>query len=239
MTFRVKSWVFFQDFLPISKNTIKETLLLLKALFRSEAGFKDLKNMHKKPLSGAFRHFAWMEPSKSEISNYLHEFAAILSAQNICEQAVSCFILTRRTSLTLGILTFKTHVLVTPGFWFACLCLGWPQPCCLQNSSTPTSFAAFHRAQLWYFVGAGQAHPWRFWGHSATAFWAACPTKCFVNASCSTAKLQSAQKKSSAHLQLKEVFRWEDLPGQELHVCTDVRAYLLTFCINNTIGQIL
>lgn len=50
MTFRVKSWGFFQDFLPISKNTIKETLLLLKALFRSEAGFKDLKNMHKKPL---------------------------------------------------------------------------------------------------------------------------------------------------------------------------------------------
>lgn len=46
---------------------------------------------------------------------------------------------------------------------------------------------------------------------------------------------QSAQKKSFAHLQLKEVFIWEDLPEQELHVSTDVTAYLLLFCINNTI----
>lgn len=50
MTFRVKSWDFFQDFLPISKNIISETWSLLKALFRSEAGFKYLKNKHKTTL---------------------------------------------------------------------------------------------------------------------------------------------------------------------------------------------
>lgn len=49
MTFRVMSWGFFQDFLPISKNIIKEILLLLKALFRLEAVFKCLKNKHKNP----------------------------------------------------------------------------------------------------------------------------------------------------------------------------------------------
>lgn len=50
---------FFQDFLPISKNTIKDTLSPIKALFRSEAGSKDPKDMHKKTLNGVFgRHFA-------------------------------------------------------------------------------------------------------------------------------------------------------------------------------------
>lgn len=67
---------FFQDFLPIS---IKDTLLLIKALFRLEAQLKDLKNMHEKTLNGIFRwHFAWMEASKSYITNYLYEFAAII-----------------------------------------------------------------------------------------------------------------------------------------------------------------
>lgn len=40
-------------------------LLLLKALFKSEAGFKYLKNKHKITLSDVFKHFTWMEPSKS------------------------------------------------------------------------------------------------------------------------------------------------------------------------------
>lgn len=47
---RVKCQVmgfFSQDFLPTSKETIKETLLFLKALFRLEAGFRYLKNKHK------------------------------------------------------------------------------------------------------------------------------------------------------------------------------------------------
>lgn len=57
MTFRAKSWGFFQDFLPISKNFIRETWLLLKALFRSEVRFKYLKNKHKTTLSRVFRHF--------------------------------------------------------------------------------------------------------------------------------------------------------------------------------------
>lgn len=121
MTFRAKSWGFFQDFLPISKNFIRETWLLLKVLFRSEVRFKYLKNKHKTTLSRVFRHFTWMEPSKSYISNYLNEAAAIISRENISELAVSCFILTSRPSLKLGILTFKTHVLVTPGFWLVCL----------------------------------------------------------------------------------------------------------------------
>ena len=57
--FQSQVMFFFQDFLPISKNTIKDTLLLMKALFRSEAELKDLKNMHKKTLNGVFRrHFA-------------------------------------------------------------------------------------------------------------------------------------------------------------------------------------
>lgn len=37
-------------------------------------------------------------------------------------------------------------------------------------------------------------------------------------------------KMSFAHLQLKEVFRWEGIPRQELHVCTDIRACELTSC---------
>lgn len=80
--------------------------------------------------------------------------------------------------------------------WFVCLCLGWPHACCLQTSSTPTHFAAFPRALLWHVVGAGQAHPWCCWGRRITAFPAACPIKCFVNALCSMAKQQSKVHKT-------------------------------------------
>lgn len=79
--------------------------------------------MHKKTLMFR-RHFARMEGSKSYISNYFYEFAAIISRQNIREEALSCFILTRRTSLILGLLTFKKHVSVSLGFQFVCSCLG-------------------------------------------------------------------------------------------------------------------
>ena len=180
---------------PSLKNTIKDTWLLIKALFRSEAELKDLKNMHKKTLHGVFRrHFAWMEASKSYISNYLYEFAAIISRQNICEQAISCFILTKRTSLILGLLTFKKHISVSLGFRFVC---AWadrsravsrtPQfPHTLLPSialSCDSLCAQVKHIPCISEVTALQP--------ATAAFPAACPIKAFISTLCSAAKQQS------------------------------------------------
>lgn len=85
------------------------------------------------------RHLPWTEASESYTRNSLHGFAAIISRQNLCERALSCFILTKRTALPL------LHISVSLGFRFVCLCLGWPQPRCLQNPSAPTDFAALRK----------------------------------------------------------------------------------------------
>lgn len=49
------------------------------------------------------------------------------------------------------------------------LCLGWLQPCCLQNFSAPTPSATFCSAQLWLIVYAGQTHLSCIWGQGITA----------------------------------------------------------------------
>lgn len=231
----------FPGLLPISKNTIKDTLLLLKALFKSEAELKNLKNMHKKTLNDVFgRHFAWMKASVSYISNCLYKFAAVISTQNIHEQALSCFILIERTYFILGLLTLKKHISVSLGFWFVCLCLGWPQPCCLQNSSAPTYFAAFRSVQLWFIVWAGQTHPLHFWGHSVTAGQRSLPSSmsrqgfCKRTVQCSWTAKQSARKWVLVIRSWRRYLDGKVFQGRNyvfVLMSQPVRAYLLSLCI--------
>ena len=179
LTFWAKSR-FFRDFLPISQNTIKDMLLLVAEL-------KYLKNMHKKTVTGDFRrHFAWM--SVSYISTY--EFT-VLTIDRI-QKALSCFILTKRTPLTLGLLTFEKHLSFSLGFQFVCLRSGWPQPCCLQSSASPTHVAALCSARLRFVVCAGQGTSEVTASQPGTAvFPAAHPITAFASASCRAAKQQS------------------------------------------------
>lgn len=138
--------------------------------------------------------------SLGHIGNYFYEFAVISSTLNICEQALSCLILPKKTSLILDLLLEK-HSSASLGLdWFVCAGLATA----VLSPKALSSHGLCHPLQCSAVIhcGTGQTPPalLRSQPHSqapaTTAFLAVHPTKAFLSLSCSTAKQHSAQAPS-------------------------------------------
>lgn len=131
---------------------------------------------------------------QSYTSDHLYEFAAIFSRQNICEQALSCFILTKRTSLRPGLLTFEKYISASLVLGLVC---AWAD-CSHAVSRTsqlphplPPSAVLSCDSLCMQVKHISLAFEVRALQLATTAFLAACPVKTFVSALCSAAKQQS------------------------------------------------